>query len=68
MFDEFYRRPWRLPFTRTAFALGEAFWGTTPAVDIIENESRYIITLEMPGVSAGDVEVRLSEERPSVKG
>lgn len=44
VFDEFYRGPWRLPFTRTAFDVGpvwpgEAIWGASPAVDIVEREN-----------------------------
>lgn len=73
VFDEFYRGPWRLPFTRTAFDvgpvwLGEAIWRTTPAVDIVEREQDYVITAEMPGVPASNVDVRLSDERLSIKG
>jgi HSP20 family protein len=73
VFDEFYRGPWRLPFSRTAFDLGpvwpgEALWGAMPAADIVETGGGYVISVEMPGVSAGDVEVRLSDERLSVKG
>jgi len=73
VFDEFYRGPWRLPFTRTAFDVGpvwpgEAIWGAVPAVDIVEGEQNYIITAEMPGVQAGNVEVRLSEGRLTIRG
>ncbi len=72
-FEEFYRGPWRLPFTRTAFDLapvwpGEAFFSAMPAADIVETAGGYVISVEMPGVSAGSVEVRLSDERLSVKG
>jgi HSP20 family protein len=72
-FDEFYRGPWRLPFTRTAFDVGpvwpgEAIWGATPAVDIVEREQDYVISAEMPGVEASDIEVRLSEDRLTIKG
>lgn len=73
VFDEFYRGPWRLPFTRTAFDVGpvwpgEAIWGAVPAVDIVEREQDYVITAEMPGVEANTVEVRLSEDRLTIKG
>lgn len=65
-FEDFYRRPWRLPFTRTAFEAapiwpGEAIWGKSPAVDIVETDREYIITSEMPGVTADNVEVKLSD-------
>jgi HSP20 family protein len=73
VFDEFYRGPWRLPFTRTAFDVGpvwpgEAIWGTTPAVDIVEREKDFVITAEMPGVPVNNIEVRLSEDRLTIKG
>jgi HSP20 family protein len=73
VFDEFYRGPWRLPFTRTAFDVGpvwpgEAIWGTAPAVDIVERDQDYVITAEMPGVPASNVEVHLSDERLRIKG
>jgi HSP20 family protein len=73
VFDEFYRGPWRPPFARTAFDVGpvwpgEAIWGSTPAVDIVEREQDYVIMAEMPGVPAGNVEVRLSEGRLTIKG
>jgi HSP20 family protein len=73
VFDEFYRGPWRLPFTRTAFDVGpvwpgEAIWGAAPAVDIVERDKDYMITAEMPGVAAKDVEVHLSNERLNIKG
>jgi HSP20 family protein len=73
VFDEFYRGAWRLPFSRTAFDVGlvwpgEAVWGSVPAVDIIEKEQAYVISAEMPGVPASNVEVRLSDEQLSIKG
>jgi HSP20 family protein len=73
VFDEFYRGPWRLPFTRTAFDIGpvwpgEAIWGAVPAVDIVESDQSYTITAEMPGVQADNVEVRFSEGRLTIKG
>jgi HSP20 family protein len=73
VFDDFYRGPWRLPFARTAFDLGpvwpgEAIWGAAPAADVIERDGDFVVTVEMPGVLASDVEVRLSDDRLSVKG
>lgn len=72
-FDEFYRGPWRLPFTRTAFDVGpvwpgEAIWGAAPACDIVERDQDFVITAEMPGIPASNVEVHLSDERLSIKG
>lgn len=73
VFDEFYRWPWRLPFSRTAFDIGpvwpgEAIWGAAPAVDIVERNQDYVITAEMPGVRADNVDVRLSDDRLTIKG
>lgn len=73
VFDDYYRGPWRLPFTRTAFDVapvwpGEFIFGTTPAVDIVEKDAEYVITAEMPGVAASDVEVGLADGRLTIKG
>ena len=73
VFSDFYRSPWRLPFTRSAFDIapawpGEFLLGSMPAVDIIEKDQNYVITAEMPGMQASDVAVSISEERLTIKG
>jgi HSP20 family protein len=72
-FENFHRGPWRIPFTRSDFDIsrvwpGELIWGTPPVADIVEKESEYLITAEMPGVPASDVSVSLSDSHLSIKG
>lgn len=72
VFDEFYRGPWRLPFSRTAFDFGpvwpgEAVWGSAPAADIVERANAFVISTEMPGVAVGNIEVSLSRDRLTIK-
>lgn len=70
---DLYRGPWRLPFTRTAFDVapiwpGDLIWGTHPAVEIVETDQQYVLTAEMPGVQAGEVEVSVAQDRLTIKG
>ena len=71
-FDNLYRGPRRLPFTRSAFDVSpvsprELIWGPLPTVDIVETENDYFITAELPGVAASDVDVKLSARHLTVK-
>ena len=73
VFEDFYRGPWRLPFTRTAFDVapvwpGETIWRTIPVADVIERDQAYVITAELPGVPAGNVGVNFSEGRLTITG
>jgi len=40
----------------------------TPAFDVTENEKEYIVTAELPGIEAKDLDVTLSEGLLTVKG
>jgi HSP20 family protein len=40
----------------------------SPAIDIHENDKRYTITVELPGVSADDVHVEVTEGVLSIRG
>ncbi len=61
LFDRFFD-DWSLPTLFTE----EDKW--IPAFDITENEKEYIVTAELPGMDAKDVDVTLSEGILSVKG
>jgi HSP20 family protein len=39
-----------------------------PAVDVVENDSHYTLTLEIPGVQKGDVQVELQEDMLLIHG
>ncbi|MFC1535155.1 Hsp20/alpha crystallin family protein [Thermodesulfobacteriota bacterium] len=61
LFDHFFEG-WNLP----SLSNEENTW--VPAFDITENEKEYLITAELPGIDAKDVDVTLSEGILSVKG
>ena len=70
-FENLYRAR-RLPFTRSAFDVapvspGELIWGPFPTVDIVETENEYVITAELPGVAASDVDVKLFARQLTIK-
>jgi HSP20 family protein len=71
-FENFNRGPWRLPFTRSTFDVaplwpGELVWGSLLAVDIVERDDDYLLTAELPGVSATDVDVKFSAGQLTIK-
>jgi HSP20 family protein len=55
-----------LPMTRAGAANQEHGW--TPAVDIREEDNRYLITADIPGVNGKGIEVTLEEGVLSIKG
>ena len=61
LFDRFFE-DWNLP----SLFSEEDTW--VPAFDVSENEKEYVITAELPGIDAKDVDVTLSEGVLSVKG
>jgi HSP20 family protein len=73
LFEDFDRDSWRSPFRRSVFEL-EPFWqralpwGGVPAVDIVERDSAFEVTAELPGLDEKDVEVKLSDVGLTIKG
>lgn len=65
LLDGMFMRPIASPVT-----LLEAGDGSTwiPAVDLSETDTEIVVRAEIPGVSAGDVNVSLSGERLSISG
>ena len=55
-----------LSMTRENAANQEREW--TPAVDIREEENRYLITADIPGVNGKDIEITLEEGVLAIKG
>ena len=55
-----------LSMTRENAANQEHEW--TPAVDIREEENRYLITADIPGVNGKDIEITLEEGVLAIKG
>ena len=58
LFDDFTLNPFRLPLRRPAFDL-EPFWSADswlaqPAMDLVERDSAFELTAEMPGLDGLD--------------
>jgi HSP20 family protein len=67
LFDQFNNEMNRyLSAMRNAAANQEHDW--TPAVDIHEEDNRYLLTADIPGVNRSDVEITLDEGILTVKG
>jgi HSP20 family protein len=74
LFEDFGRGFGRFPFGHTGLAL-EPFWrseGTfgpaLPAFDVVEKESAFQISAELPGLDEKDVEVTLADDVLTIKG
>lgn len=73
LFDDFQRGYWHLPFSRTVldvepFWRGDVAFGAVPSVDIVEKDDVYKVSAELPGISAGDIEVRFSDGMLTIAG
>jgi HSP20 family protein len=73
LFDDFGNRFWRFPFRRSVFDT-EPFWwgevaeGTAPAVDIVEKDDAYEVTVELPGMDEKNIEVKLVNGSLTIRG
>lgn len=67
-----FDRSWR-PFFRSSIfdyvpmAQPESYW-SAPAVDILDKEKSYEIAAEVPGMSPGDLEVKIVGDQLVIKG
>lgn len=73
MFEDFGRGfgMWR-PFGRSlidmpSWPAGDG-WGKNPAVDLVEKEKEYEITAELPGIDAGNIDIKLANGVLTIKG
>jgi HSP20 family protein len=73
LFEDFGIRAWRSPFGRSTFEF-EPFWRSElslvkePAIDIVEKDKAYEITAELPGIDAGNVDVKFADGTLTIKG
>ena len=72
VFSEFDPGLWSFPFRRSVFDM-EPFWtsevtGTSPAVDVTEDEKGFEITAELAGMDEKNVEVKLANGDLTIKG
>jgi HSP20 family protein len=72
LFENFDRGSWTSPFGRSIFGIEpfrrEEQWGATSSVDIVEKDNAYEVTVELPGMDAKNVEVKLVNGRLRIKG
>jgi len=72
LFEDFTLNPFRLPLRRPAFDL-EPFWQpdswvAQPAIDLVERDSGFELTAEMPGLEEKNIEVSVANGVLTVKG
>ncbi|RUM95965.1 Hsp20/alpha crystallin family protein [Pseudaminobacter arsenicus] len=70
LFDDFRPFSWRLP--SRVFGLEapriRAQWQLAPAVDLVEKDTGYEITAELPGIDEKNIEIKLSNHTLTIKG
>lgn len=60
LFDSFF------PFSTALRTSGDTFGTLT--VDVVDNEKEYVVKADLPGLTAKDVEVRVTDEQVTIKG
>ena len=73
LFDDFQRGYWHLPFRRSVLDVepywrGDVAFSAVPAVDIVEKDTGYTVTTELPGVAEGDIDVKFSDGMLTITG
>jgi HSP20 family protein len=65
LFDNFHVGFWRTP---SMPALFDTQTGEAPAVDFAEHEKAYEVTAELPGLDAGDIDVKFAHNTLTISG
>ena len=72
LFDDFNGGFWGSPFRRSALTAPPwrraLSWGGAPAVDVVETEKSYEITVELPGLDEKNVEVKVANGGLTING
>lgn len=74
VFDDFIGRMPGWPFGTRGFEIepsrgfGRIFGASAPAVDLAEEDTRYVLTAELPGLDDKDVELSLVDDVLTIKG
>ena len=71
MFDDIGPSLWRFPFGRSLLGIEvphPAKWQIAPATDVVEKDTEYEISAELPGMDEKDIEIRLSNNTLTIKG
>src|SRR5579871_4617173 len=72
-FNDFERGFWGFPTTRSLFDVDSVFprqatWDLSPAIDVVENDKHYQITVEVPGIDEKDIEIKVSNGTLTITG
>jgi HSP20 family protein len=73
LFEDFDRDFWRFPGRRSFFGFEpfrqrELTLASTPAVDIVEKDTAYEVSVELPGMDEKNIEVKLANGGLTIKG
>jgi HSP20 family protein len=69
LFEDFGRDLWRQPFgSLLDEPAGRRALGAAPAVDVVEKDKAYEVTVELPGMDEKNVEVKLVNGSLSIRG
>lgn len=72
IFDDFCPSAWRLPTLQSAFGVklprAADGWMLNPAFDVVEKDTEYEISAELPGFDESKVEVKLNNHLLTIKG
>jgi HSP20 family protein len=70
IFDEFARGGWLRPFQGTGLdpILRRGFSFSAPAMDVLEKDTEFELTAELPGIAANDVDVSVKDGNLIIKG
>jgi HSP20 family protein len=73
LFRDFQTGFWQAPFSRALPDI-ESFWrgnlgfNVTPAIDIVEKDNAFVVTAELPGLDAKNIDVQVSDGMLTIKG
>jgi len=73
LFEDFGAGFWRFPTRRSLFET-EPFWRraalapSAPAVDVVEKETAYEVTAELPGMDEKNIELTVADDMLTIKG
>jgi HSP20 family protein len=70
LFDRFTAAPWSFPMLRRhpAAAVSNWFNAPMPVVDVAEDDNKYLITAELPGLTEKDVDVSIDGANLVIRG
>jgi HSP20 family protein len=68
LFDDFDVTPWSRAGRRSPLRALRGNWPLAPAAEMAEDETGYTLTLEVPGCTAKDVEVKVSDGMIAIRG